>query len=207
MRRLVLLLAVLLLASGCAGKTIEGSPKAQDAIDAASPFDQEAPSSEDPSPEDPTSEDPSAEDPEDPDTAPIDGEVQGVCAVLKWTDLPYPGAKPETPPTQINYDSTFDQSCRWTTKVDNVEVGVSLRFREGRQITIERTTGEYDVNGQKVTYLDRSDDPEVQPTCVLVAPYDGGGLGIIVIDSTGKFGPVCEQGRKIAETMLSRTPN
>ncbi len=198
MRRLVLLLAVLVLVSGCAGKTIEGSPRAQDVLDVVSPFDQEAPSSDEPDTGDPV---------EDPDTAPIDGEVQGVCAVLKWTDLPYPGAKEDTPPTQVNYDSTFDQSCRWTTKVDNAEVGVSLRFREGRQITIERTTGDYDVNGQKVTYLDRSDDPEVQPTCVLVAPYDGGGLGIIVIDSTGKFGSVCEQGRKVAETMLSRSPS
>ncbi|MGZ3142760.1 DUF3558 family protein [Lentzea chajnantorensis] len=200
MRRLVLLLAVLVLVAGCAGKTtVEGSPKAQDAIDAASPFDQEAPPSEDP--------DPSGDPSEEPDTTPIDGEVQGVCAVLKWTDLPYPGAKAETPPTQMNYDSTFDQSCRWTTKVDNAEVGVSLRFREGKQITIERTTGEYEVGGTKVPYLDRSDDPEVQPTCVLVAPYDGGGLGIIVIDSTGKFGGVCDQGRKIAEIMLSRSPS
>ncbi|KOV78871.1 DUF3558 family protein [Nocardia sp. NRRL S-836] len=196
MRRLVLLLAVLVLVSGCAGKTVEGSPKAQDSLDAASPFDQEStPPSDEPDPS------------QEPDTSPIDGEVQGVCAVLKWTDLPYPGAKADTPPTQINYDSTFDQSCRWTTKIDNAEVGVSLRFREGKQITIERTTGDYDVNGKKVTYLDRSDDPEVQPSCVLAAPYDGGGLGIIVIDPTGKFGGVCEQGRKVAEIMLSRSPS
>ena len=130
-----------------------------------------------------------------------------MCAALKWTDLPYPGAKTETPPTQINYDSTFDQSCRWTTKIDDVDVGVSLRWREGREIKIERTTGEYDVKGKKVTYLDRADDPEVQPTCVLVVPYGGGGLGIIVIDSTGKFGTVCEQGRKVAEVLLEREPS
>lgn len=192
MRRLVLLLAVLVLASGCAGATVEGSPVAQAPLDASSPFDQEE------------SADPSASEEPDPENAPIDGEVQGVCAKLKWTDLPYPGAKAETPPTQINYDSTFDQSCRWTTKVDDVEVGVSLRFREGKQITIERTTGEWDVKGHKVSYLDRTGEEEVEPSCVLVVPYDGGGLGIIVIDSSGRFGTVCDQGRKIAEVLIDR---
>jgi hypothetical protein len=191
MRRLVLLLAVLLLASGCVGQTsIQGKPVAQQPLDVQSPFEPKESDSQDPS--------------ETPDTAPIDGEAQGVCAELKWTDLPYPDAKADAPPTQINYDSTFDQSCRWTTKVNGTEVGVSLRFREGREITIERTTGEYEVKGKKVTYLDRSDDPEVQASCVLVAPYAGGGLGIIVIDSTGKFGTVCEQGKKIAEKLIER---
>ncbi|NGY57939.1 DUF3558 domain-containing protein [Lentzea sp. NEAU-D13] len=192
MRRLVLLLAVLVLASGCARTTVEGTPAAQAPLDAESPFDKES------------STDPSASGEPDPETAPIDGEVQGVCAKLKWTDLPYPGAKAETPPTQINYDSTFDQSCRWTTKIENVEVGVSLRFREGRQITIERTTGDWDVKGHKVSYLDRSSEEGVEPTCVLVVPYDGGGLGIIVIDSSGKFGTVCDQGRKVAEVLIDR---
>lgn len=192
MRRLVLLLAVLVLASGCARTTVEGSPAAQAPLDAESPFDKEG------------STDPSASEEPDPETSPIDGEVQGVCAKLKWTDLPYPGAKAETPPTQINYDSTFDQSCRWTTKIENVEVGVSLRFREGRQITIERTTGDWDVKGHKVSYLDRSSEEGIEPTCVLVVPYDGGGLGIIVIDSSGKFGTVCDQGRKVAEVLIDR---
>jgi hypothetical protein len=192
MRRLVLLLAVLVLASGCARTTVGGTPVAQPPLDAASPFDKES------------STDPSASEEPAPETAPIDGEVQGVCAKLKWTDLPYPGAKPETPPTQINYDSTFDQSCRWTTKIDNVEVGVSLRFREGRQIKIERTTGEWDVKSHKVSYLDRSDEEGIEPSCVLVVPYDGGGLGIIIIDSSGKFGTVCDQGRKVAEVLIDR---
>jgi hypothetical protein len=192
MRRLVLLLAVLVLASGCARTTVGGSPVAQAPLDAESPFDKEG------------STDPSASEEPDPGTAPIDGEVQGVCAKLKWTDLPYPGAKAETPPTQINYDSTFDQSCRWTTKIENVELGVSLRFREGRQITIERTTGDWDVKSHKVSYLDRSGEEGVEPTCVLVVPYEGGGLGIIVIDSSGKFGSVCDQGRKVAEVMIDR---
>ncbi|MFI6096869.1 DUF3558 family protein [Lentzea sp. NPDC051213] len=192
MRRLVLLLAVLLLASGCAQTTVGGTPVAQAPLDAESPFGQQP------------STDPSASQEPDPQNAPIDGEVQGVCAKLKWTDLPYPGGKAETPPTQINYDSTFDQSCRWTTKIDNFEVGVSLRFREGRQITIERTTGDWDVKGRKVTYLDRSDEPDVEPSCVLVVPYDGGGLGIIIIDSSGKFGTVCDQGRKVAEVLIDR---
>ncbi|MFD9703372.1 DUF3558 family protein [Lentzea sp. NPDC059081] len=194
MRRLVLLLAVLLLASGCARTTVGGTAVAQPPLDSSSPFDEEKDSSTDPSAS------------EDPETAPIDGEVQGVCAKLKWTDLPYPGAKAETPPSQINYDSTFDQSCRWTTKVDGVEVGVSLRYREGKQITIERTTGDWDVKGHKVTYLDRADDPdpEVDPSCVLVVPYEGGGLGIIIIDSSGKFGTVCDQGRKVAEVLIDR---
>lgn len=195
MRRLVLLLAVLVLVTGCARATVGGTAVAQAPLDIANPFDKE---SADPS----ASTDP--DDPDDLDTAPIDGEVQGVCAKLKWTDLPYPGAKADTPPSQINYDSTFDQSCRWTTKIDDVEVGVSLRFREGRQITIDRTTGDWDVKDRKVTYLDRSDDPEVEPSCVLAVPYDGGGLGIIVIDSSGKFGGVCEQGRKVAEVLIDR---
>jgi hypothetical protein len=192
MRRLVLLLAVLVLASGCARTTVEGSPVAQAPLDAESPFGQEG------------STDPSASEESDPETTPIDGDVHGVCAKLKWTDLPYPGAKAETPPTQINYDSTFDQSCRWTTKIDNVDVGVSLRFREGRQITIERTTGDWDIKSHKVSYLDRSSEEGVEPTCVLVVPYDGGGLGIIVIDSSGKFGSVCDQGRKVAEVLIDR---
>ncbi|WP_176946703.1 DUF3558 family protein [Lentzea fradiae] len=196
MRRLVLLLAVLVLVTGCARTTVGGTAVAQSPLDAASPFDQEQKESAEPSE--------SADPDEDLDTAPIDGEAQGVCAKLKWTDLPYPGAKADTPPSQINYDSTFDQSCRWTTKVDDVEVGVSLRFREGRAITIERTTGEWDVKERKVTYLDRSDDPDVEPSCVLAVPYEGGGLGIIVIDSSGKFGGVCDQGRKVAEVLIDR---
>ncbi|HEX7303481.1 DUF3558 family protein [Lentzea sp.] len=195
MRRLVLLVAVLVLVSGCARTTIGGTAVAQSPLDASSPFDKEQDPSTDPS---------SSADPDDPETAPIDGEVQGVCAKLKWTDLPYPGAKADTPPTQINYDSTFDQSCRWTTKAGDVEVGVSLRYREGKQVTIERTTGDWDVKGHKVTYLDRSDDPEVDPSCVLVVPYEGGGLGIIVIDPSGKFGTVCDQGRKVAEVLIDR---
>jgi len=192
MRRLVLLLAVLVLASGCARTTVEGKPVAQAPLDVTSPFEPQA------------STDPSSSEEPDPSTAPIDGEAKGVCTKLKWTDLPYPGAKADTPPTQINYDSTFDQSCRWTTKIDKVEVGVSLRFREGRQITIERTTGDWDVKGHKVTYLDRSDEQDVEPSCVLVVPYEGGGLGIIIIDSSGKFGTVCDQGRKIAEVLIDR---
>ncbi|MFD4641131.1 DUF3558 family protein [Lentzea sp. NPDC058436] len=198
MRRLVLLLAVLVLASGCARATVEGSPVAQKPLDVTSPFDQEG--STDPSTDPGT--DPSAS--EDPENAPIDGEVTPVCAKLKWTDLPYPGGKAETPPTQINYDSTFEESCRWTTKVDDVEVGVSLRFREAKQITIERTTGEWDVKEHKVSYLDRSDEPDVEPSCVVAMPYNGGGLGIIVIDSSGKYGSVCDQARKVAEVMVDR---
>ncbi|WP_439661306.1 DUF3558 family protein [Lentzea sp. HUAS TT2] len=194
MRRLVLLLAVLVLASGCARTTIGGSPVAQEPLDVSSPFDQEG--STDPSTE-PTES-------EDPENAPIDGEITPNCAKLKWTDLPYPGAKAETPPTQINYDSTFEESCRWTTKIDNVEVGVSLRFRDGKQIKIERTTGEWDVKDHKIAYLDRSGEQDVEPSCVLALPYNGGGLGIIVIDSSGKFGDVCAQGRKVAEVMIDR---
>ncbi|WP_285646471.1 DUF3558 family protein [Lentzea sp. NBRC 102530] len=197
MRRLVLLLAVLVLASGCARTTVEGSPVAQPVLDVASPFEQKDPGTDSSESEDP-------DNPEDPENAPIDGEITPTCAKLKWTDLPYPGAKAETPPTQINYDSTFEESCRWTTKVDNVEVGVSLRVREGKQITIERTTGEWDVKDHKVSYLDRTGEEDVEPSCVVALPYNGGGLGIIVIDSTGKFGSVCDQGRKIAEVMIDR---
>lgn len=202
MRRLVLLLAVLVLASGCARTTVEGSPVAQRPLDVTSPFDQEG--STDPSTDPGT--DPSTDPSEstEPGTAPIDGEITPVCAKLKWTDLPYPGAKAETPPTQINYDSTFEESCRWTTKVDDVEVGVSLRYREAKQITIERTTGEWNVKDHKVMYLDRSDEPDVDKSCVVALPYAGGGLGIIVIDSSGKFGTVCDQARKVAEVMIDR---
>ncbi|MCR3753498.1 DUF3558 domain-containing protein [Lentzea californiensis] len=194
MRRLVLLLAVLVLASGCARAIVEGSPVAQAPLDVTSPFGEEG--STDPSTEPSESE--------DPESAPIDGEITPNCAKLKWTDLPYPGAKAETPPTQINYDSTFEESCRWTTKIDGVEVGVSLRYRDSKQIKIERTTGEWDVKDHKIAYLDRSGEQDVEPSCVLALPYNGGGLGIIVIDSSGKFGDVCEQGRKIAEVMIDR---
>ena len=59
MRRLVLLLAVLVLASGCARTTVGGTPVAQAPLDVSSPFDKES------------SSDPSASEEPDPETAPI----------------------------------------------------------------------------------------------------------------------------------------
>ena len=62
----------------------------------------------------------------------------------------------------------------------------------------------WDVKGHKVVYLDRSGEQDVEPSCVLALPYNGGGLGIIIIDSSGKFGSVCDQGRKVAEVLIDR---
>ncbi|GLZ30232.1 hypothetical protein Lesp02_24220 [Lentzea sp. NBRC 105346] len=189
--RLVLSAVLVLLVSGCS-YAVQGKPVGGDVLNVSPPFSEERPT-------------PSPSDSNDP-TSPIDGEAGRVCSVLQWKDLPYKNTNPTGPPTQINYDSTFDESCKWQTKEGSTEVGVSLRFREAKPITLEKTTGTYDVKGRKVTYYDRTDDPEVQPSCVLVVDYAGGGLGIIVIDGSNKFGSICEQGKHIAEIMMSKEP-
>ncbi|TWP53472.1 DUF3558 domain-containing protein [Lentzea tibetensis] len=188
--RLVLSAVLLLLVSGCS-YAVQGQPVTPGVLDVEPPF-----SSERPTPPS-GSEDPSA---------PIDGEAGRVCSVLTWKDLPYPNTDPAGPATQINYDSTFDESCKWQTKTGTTEVGVSLRFREAKSITLEKTSGTFDVKGRTVTYFDRTDDPDVQPSCVLVMDYAGGGLGIIVIDGSDKFGSICDQGKHVAEVMMNKEP-
>lgn len=188
--RLVLSAVLLLLVSGCS-YAVQGQPVGAGVLDVEPPFSSERPTQ--PS----GSEDPSE---------PIDGEAGRVCSVLTWKDLPYPDTDAASPPTQINYDSTFDESCKWQTKSGTTEVGVSLRFREGKQIKLEKTSGTFDVKGRTVTYFDRTDDPEVQPSCVLVMDYAGGGLGIIIIDGSDKFGSICDQGKHVAEVMMNKEP-
>jgi hypothetical protein len=192
--RLVLSAVLVLLVSGCS-YAVQGSPVGEGVLDVDPPFSSERPT--------PPTDSSSSEDP----SAPIDGEAGRVCSVLSWKDLPYPDTKPEDPPTQINYDSTFDESCKWQTKSGSKEVGVSLRFRDGNPIKLEKSTGTFDVKGRTVTYFDRTDDPEVQPSCVLIMDYAGGGLGIIVIDGSDKFGKICDQGKHVAEVMLNKEPS
>jgi hypothetical protein len=132
--------------------------------------------------------------------------VGDICALVGWKDLPYDVPDKNAAPTDTGYDPEFDQSCKWQTSVDHLDVGVTLRFRAGRAITLEKTNGEYDVDGRKVTYFDRTTDPAVQPSCILVMDYAGGGIGIIVIDGSARFGAICDQGKKVAEVLLSKEP-
>jgi hypothetical protein len=127
--------------------------------------------------------------------------------LVGWADLPYSVPDKKAPPTDQNYDTTYDQSCKWQTTAGSLDVGVTLRFREGKPVALQQTTGEYDVGGRKITYFDRTTDPEVQPSCVLVMDYAGGGLGIIVIDGSNKFGPICDQGKHLAEALLVKEPS
>jgi hypothetical protein len=121
--------------------------------------------------------------------------------------MPYSVPDKKAPPTDQNYDPTYDQSCKWQATEGSLDVGVTLRFREGKPVALQQSTGEYDVGGRKITYFDRTADPEVQPSCVLVMDYAGGGLGIIVIDGSNKFGPICDQGKHLAEALLVKEPS
>ncbi|KAA2259458.1 DUF3558 domain-containing protein [Solihabitans fulvus] len=152
-----------------------------------------------------------------PSTPPSSGSQSGtpsavvnVCSLLKWTDLPYKGTDSQPSPTDTNVDTTFDQSCRWQTSVDNLDVGVSLRYRIGKSLTMKQTSGTYDVDGRKVTYYDNTSGTgtgsKVQPSCVLTMDYVGGGLGIIIVDGTFRYGTVCEQGKAVAQVMLAKEP-
>jgi len=132
--------------------------------------------------------------------------VKNLCALIGWGDMPYTGTDKTALPTARDYDPTYDQSCKWQTKAGELDVGVTLRYRAGKPVALQENSGEYDLNGRKVTYLDRTSDTEVQPSCVLVLDYAGGGLGIIVIDGSNKFGAICDQGKHLAEVLISKEP-
>ncbi len=189
MRRVVLSLLVVALGltSGCA-YTVHGTPVSAGVLDIEPPFSSSEPT--------PTTE--SGEPRTDP--------ASDYCKLLTWKDLPYEVRDKAGPPTDTNYDPTFDQSCKWQTTVDRLDIGVTLRFRAGRSITLEQSNGEFQVGDRKVTYFDRTTDTSVQPSCVLVMDYAGGGVGIIVIDGSARFGAICEQGKKVAEVLLTKEP-
>jgi hypothetical protein len=201
MRRVVLslLVVVLGLTSGCAvsvrGKAVSAQP-----FNIDSPFSTTPSTSTDPS----SSSSSSSASPSTSSSAPS---IVSLCSLVGWADLPYSVPDKKAPPTDQNYDATYDQSCKWQTTEGGLEVGVTLRFREGKPVALQQSTGEYDVGGRKITYLDRTADPEVQPSCVLVMDYAGGGLGIIVIDGSNKFGAICDQGKHLAEALLVKEPS
>jgi hypothetical protein len=202
MRRVLvsLLVVVLGLTSACSvsvrGTAVSGGP-----LDIDSPF------STTPS-DDPTSpSSPSASRSSTPPTSTSGTSTVSLCSLIGWTDMPYNVADKKAPPTDQDYDTTYDQSCKWQTTEGSLDVGVTMRFREGKPVSLQQSTGEYDVGGRKITYFDRTTDPEVQPSCVLVMDYAGGGLGIIVIDGSTKFGPICDQGKHVAEALLVKEPS
>ncbi|MEU5693647.1 DUF3558 family protein [Actinosynnema sp. NPDC020468] len=197
MRRAVisLLVAVLGLSSACAYK-VNGTPLSAQALDIDPPFTSAVPEptdSQDPS----TSVDPSA----------TTSDVGDICGFVGWKDLPYDVPDKNAKPSETGYDPKYDQSCKWQTHVDELDVGVTLRFRAGRTIKLDQSSGEFDVNGRKLTYFDRTTDTTVQPSCVLVMDYAGGGIGIIVIDGTSRYGAICDQGKKVAEALLAKEPS
>ncbi len=191
MRRVVisLLVAAFGLTSACA-YTVNGTPVAEQVLDVDPPF---------------TSAQPTPTGSADPSDEPA-GDVGDICSLMGWADLPYDVPDKDAEPTETGYDQTFDQSCKWQTRVGSLDVGVTLRFREGRSITLEQSNGEFDLGDRKVTYFDRTTDTSVQPSCVLVMDYAGGGLGIIVIDGSARFGAICDQGKKVAEVLLEKEP-
>ncbi|MFD7656587.1 DUF3558 family protein [Actinosynnema sp. NPDC059797] len=199
MRRVVisLLVAALGVTSACA-YTVNGTAVSEQVLDIDPPFttEQQAPSTESSDPDEPSGPD------DDSDT----GAVGDICALMGWKDLPYDVPDKDAEPTETGYDSKFDQSCKWQTAVGDLDVGVTLRFREGRPITLEQSNGEFEVEGRTVTYFDRTTDTSVQPSCVLVMDYAGGGIGIIVIDGSARFGAICDQGKKVAEVLLANEP-
>jgi hypothetical protein len=202
MRRAVisLLVVVLGLTSGCA-YSVRGAAVAEPQLTGDSPFSPEQGSTE-PSYSDPSF--PSSTSSSSPDT-PADP-VKNLCALIGWSDMPYSDKDKTAPPTDRDYDPTYDQSCKWQTKSGALDVGVTLRYRAGKPVALQENSGEYDLNGRKVTYLDRSSDADVQPSCVLVLDYAGGGLGIIVIDGSDKFGGICDQGKHLAEVLIAKEP-
>jgi uncharacterized protein DUF3558 len=208
MRRAVisLLVVVLGLTSGC-GATVRGTPVAEPALNIDSPFSPDT--GEDST--DPTYSDPPTSGSDYPSTTesapdtPVDP-VKNLCALVGWADMPYTVPDKTAPPTDRDYDSTYDQSCKWQTKAGTMDVGVTLRYRAGKPVALQESSGEYDLTGHKVTYLDRTTDAEVQPSCVLVMDYAGGGLGIIVIDGSNNYGAICDQGKHLAEVLLAKEP-
>lgn len=208
MRRAVISLLVVLLGltSGCA-YSVRGAAVAEPQLDIDSPF---SPGGESTDPSVDPSEDPypstSGSAPTSTSDDPAADPVKNLCGLIGWGDLPYTGTDKSSPPSDRDYDPTYDQSCKWQTRSGELDVGVTLRYRAGKPVALQENSGEYDLNGRKVTYLDRTADTEVQPSCVLVLDYAGGGLGIIVIDGSNKFGAICDQGKHLAEVLLAKEP-
>jgi hypothetical protein len=197
MRRAVIsiLVAAVCLTSGCA-YSVPGKAIAEGPVDTSPPFSVEQPAPT-------TSSRPSSA---SPSSKPASDASNVFCGLLSWKDLPYKTSNLADGPTQTGYDPDFDQSCKWQSKQNGLDVGVTLRFRDGKPITLQTTSGTFDVGGRTVTYFDRTNDKQVQPSCVLVLDYAGGGLGIVVIDGSDQFGPICDQGKHVAEVMLAREP-
>ncbi len=202
MRRAVisLFVVVLGLTSGCA-YSVRGAAVAEPQLTIDSPFSPEG----DPSYPDEPSTSGSAPTSTSGEEAPVDP-VKNLCGLMGWSDLPYTGVEKSGPPTDRDYDPTYDQSCKWQTKSGDLDVGVTLRYRAGKPVALQENSGEFDVGGRKVTYLDRTSDTEVQPSCILVLDYAGGGLGIIVIDGSEKYGAICDQGKHLAEVLIAKEP-
>ncbi|WP_447004005.1 DUF3558 family protein [Saccharothrix isguenensis] len=198
MRRVVISLLVVAfgLTSACA-YTVNGTPVAEQVLDVDPPFTSTKPT--------PTGSGKSSTKPK-PSPSGEPSAVGDICSLIGWKDLPYEVPDKGAEPTDTGYDTSFDQSCKWQTSVESLDVGVTLRFREGRPITLEQSNGEFDLADRKVTYFDRTTDTSVQPSCVLVMDYAGGGIGIIVIDGSARFGAICDQGKKVAEVLLSKEP-
>ncbi|ATE57012.1 DUF3558 family protein [Actinosynnema pretiosum] len=187
MRRAVISLMVLVLgATSACTHSVNGTP-VPGVLDVEQPFSSTSPGS---------SAKPSGD----------DSAAQDYCDLISWKDLPYEVADKSAPPTDVGYDPDFDQSCKWQHSTGTLDVGVTLRFREDRPITLDKTNGEYTVDGRKVAYFDRTTDSSVQPSCVMVMDYAGGGVGIIVIDGSAKYGAICEQGKAVAEKLLAQEP-
>jgi len=204
MRRAVisLLVVVLGLTSGC-GYSVRGAAVAEPRLTIDSPFSPELGSTS------PSYSEPPSSGSTPPSTSSSDAPadpVKNLCALIGWSDMPYTGTDKSGPPTDRDYDPTYDQSCKWQTKSGSLDVGVTLRYRAGKPVALQENSGEYDVSGRKVTYLDRTSDTDVQPSCVLVLDYAGGGLGIIVIDGSDKFGSICDQGKHLAEVLITKEP-
>ncbi|GAA3879667.1 hypothetical protein GCM10022243_50410 [Saccharothrix violaceirubra] len=192
------LVAALAVVGGCSYK-VNGAPVSTAPLEVEPPFGGEDPSSTEET-------DPSSTDSPDPSGSAEPSAVGDVCSLIGWKDLPYDVPDKNAKPTDTGYDSSFDQSCKWQTHVDDLDVGVTLRFRESRTITLKDATGEVEVGGRKVAYSDRTTDTEVQPSCVLAMDYAGGGIGIIVIDGSARFGAICDQGKRVAELLLGKEP-
>jgi Protein of unknown function (DUF3558) len=131
---------------------------------------------------------------------------QKLCKLLTFDDLPFKsqGGNATTPLNETNISKDFDQSCRWTYEILNpkTKVGAQLYYRKVRDLAVKDPTGTYTVSGRAVLYQQGD-----QNSCVLSLKYADGNVGIGVIDSSGLFGPQCEVGRKIAETILQREPS
>lgn len=130
---------------------------------------------------------------------------QKLCALLTFDDLPFKtaGANATSPTNQTNISTDFDQSCRWTYEIGEprVKVGSQLYYRKTRDLAVKDPTGSFTIRDRQVIFAQTD-----ATSCILSMKYSDGHVGIGVIDGSGLFGPQCEQGKKIAEIILSREP-